>query len=166
MKQLTLQHLAAYLPYGLQCEVVDNGTEKISTLTGLYSDGECVFADIVESEQGFEHVTPLLRPLDQLTQPINEGGREFVPILELARMACPNEDWSFDGDRAKTWRHNFGFDSNSFWLYDFLSDENVTIYAQLELFQKLFEWKMDVFGLIESGLALPLDSINDKTGKE
>jgi len=65
--KLEIKHIAPYLPYGLRCKVVNDDKELIGTLTGLYADGCCVFADIVESEHGFESIKPLLKPLSELS---------------------------------------------------------------------------------------------------
>jgi hypothetical protein len=60
--KLELQHLAAYLPYKLKC-LVDG---QVAEMNSVYSDGSCTFCDIVESEQGFANLYPILRPLSDL----------------------------------------------------------------------------------------------------
>jgi len=64
--ELTAKHLSPYLPYELFCEVTDKGKKKIAILSGLYLNGEAVFHDIIESQQGFSKIKPILRPLSDL----------------------------------------------------------------------------------------------------
>lgn len=65
--KLEIKHIAPYLEHGLRCKIVNGDKELIGTLNGLYADGSCVFADIVESEHGFESIKPLLKPLSELS---------------------------------------------------------------------------------------------------
>jgi len=128
------QILAQYLEHDLQCKVVDKGVETIATLSGIYSDGTCVFADLVESEQGFESVMPILRPLSDLTKEIEHNGEKFVPLNEL------------------------GFKDN----YDLAIE--LFFKTELEelpvrIFNKLLEWHFDFFGLIEKNDAIDINTI-------
>ena len=68
MKEITLKEWSAYLPYGLICEVKDQGRIKIDTLFGVYDNKGLVFHNIVESHQGFESVKPILYDLSWLTR--------------------------------------------------------------------------------------------------
>ena len=68
MKEITLKEWSAYLPYGLICEVKDQGEIKTDTLSGIYDNKELVFHNIVESHQGFESVKPILYDLSWLTR--------------------------------------------------------------------------------------------------
>jgi hypothetical protein len=69
---LELKHLAPYFPYGLKCEIIDSVPSlepyEVATLKGIYSDGQCVFHDIVESQHGFHSIKPILNPLSALTE--------------------------------------------------------------------------------------------------
>jgi hypothetical protein len=68
--QLTLEHLAPYLPYGLK---ILNGWGDIKKLNYSYLDDE---------NNGFiNHVKPILRPLSDLTEEIEHNGVKFVPIV-------------------------------------------------------------------------------------
>ena len=68
MKEITLKEWSAYLPYGLICEVKDQGGIEIDTLFGVYDSKELLFHNIVEFYQGFESVKPILYDLSWLTR--------------------------------------------------------------------------------------------------
>lgn len=88
MKKLELKHLAAYLPYGLKCEVKDQGIITHATLNGLYENGSCVFYDLVESEKGFKSVKPILIPLTDL---YNKNG---FSVSKMITHGYHNTFWS------------------------------------------------------------------------
>lgn len=158
---LELKHLAAY---DYRCKL------KIKDDDGVFFEDYIKTVNIkhetIEINEGWtfdfsngEHwgiVFPLLRPLSNLTKEIEIDGKKFVPIVELAKLAYPDLAWEFDRTRAiSEWnseRAYFFFNKNSFFACFF----NNSIPNQLVLFQKLFEWHFDIFGLIDQGLALPL----------
>lgn len=89
--KLEKKHFAAYLPYGLKCEVINwsekNGRYEThrTTMDSVYSDGTCTFHELVEAEQGFESIMPILQPLSDITQKIDFEGKKVFPsevILE------------------------------------------------------------------------------------
>lgn len=78
--KLELKHLAPYLPYGVMCELQDQGETKQAKLCGAYSDNSYAFFDTVESEHGYDSIKPILRPLSDLTKEIEHNGKKFIPI--------------------------------------------------------------------------------------
>jgi hypothetical protein len=64
--KLELKHLAPYLPYALKCRVTDLNRITTSEMHSVYSDGSCTFHDLIESEQAFSDIKPILRPLSDL----------------------------------------------------------------------------------------------------
>jgi hypothetical protein len=179
-RKLTTRELAPYLPHGLSVKyrlIGRHSAHKESILEGRMLDSLAIY----------QYVKPLLRPLSQLTEEIEHNGEEFVPIRELFQMAYMSVyDCSFGGDfiddvsldehlalKAKEIldlppsspaerNYYYGFTvelPNQFLMSVngvYLTIPNFTMY------QKLFEWHFDVFGLIEAGLAVEL---NDKTTK-
>ena len=120
---------------------------------------------------GLDEVKPILHPLSDLTKEIEHNGGEFVPMLHLAGIA-------FD----KLNRHEFVLESNfirlsSNYAYTFHFDRsecsfdcmvnydgkkwgyNCYVPNQLQLFQKLYEWHFDLHNLIESGLAIDINTL-------
>jgi hypothetical protein len=170
--ELQLKQLAPYLPYCLSLMVGSlrdyrqYGSEEMVSLGGiteLSTDIDC---------RDFKDVKPILRPLTDLTSEITHNGKTFVPLRELiddADHLC-FVDW-YDGfDKYTTqidddWNHvisfdssdgelQFGFDANSNSFHLTIDRQNELILGQLDLFNKLFEWHFDIFGLIEAGLAI------------
>jgi hypothetical protein len=128
MDNLTIAHLAPYLPYGLKYMNVKNN--EITTMKALDSDVEMVdwgWGCALE----FHELKPILRPLSDLTKEIEHNGEKFVPTKEY---------------------HYLRFEEIS----TFKGGENHLIFMQVREYQILLELHFDVFGLIEKGLAIDI----------
>lgn len=146
-----MEVISAYLPYKLKCKVVDQSIEKIAELSGVYSDGSCVFHDIVESHKGFTEVKPILRPLSDLT------------ITEYWRISGKDKNKNFGfwygkyngfSDKREYIYHE-GYSSKKFFInegYDQFP------YKMIEFFLK---HHFDVFGLIEKGKAIDINTVKE-----
>ena len=121
MKEITLKEWSAYLPYGLICEVKDQGEIKTDTLSGIYDNKELVFHNIVEFYQGFESVKPILYDLSWLTREITHKGETFIPLYKLQKI-----DKAF----VLTFIETFGYEE-----------------LKVEVFELLLEWRFNVFSL-------------------
>lgn len=151
MKEITLKEWSAYLPYGLICEVKDQGRIETDTLFGVYDSKELLFHNIVEFYQGFESVKPILYDLSWLTREITHEGETFVPLLNLVdpdksdwdKMEClefqavPNIPQSQKWFKVKHLELGEVIQINPF---------NLEVLPH-KLFQKLIEWKFNVFNL-------------------
>lgn len=63
---LTTVFLVPYLPFKLKCQIKNGKQIKIDVIQAIYNNevkAECTFFNIVEAQQGFEFVKPILRPL-------------------------------------------------------------------------------------------------------
>lgn len=110
-------------------------------------------------------IKPILRPMD-LTKPITIDGKEIIPIVELAKIAFEGiefENW-LQGDRAiskeieKSKRIRFWYlKKDQSFQTTLCGKQHVT--NQIVLFQWLFKHKFDVFGLIEKGLAIDVNTL-------
>lgn len=158
MEKLTLENIASYLPYGLKVQ--------IPLLNDTIEDVVSCSRQVVETtnEQEFlDQVKPVLRPMD-LTKPIIVEGKDIIPIVELAKISYPVDKYKV-GIYKIDHQHNaceFRTDNELIWFCsninnDFsslISNINTPVKNQLSLFKKLYEWKFDVDGLIEKGLAI------------
>lgn len=162
--KLELKHIVPYLPYGLKCRVKDKGKTKFSELSGIYNDCSCVFFDIIEIQQGFSEVKPILRPLSDLTKEIDG----VVGIVELAKIAFPCIVWELEGKHAVSSgingiaRKKFSYINTELTAgFSCINDAYQRDYIpnQLDLFSYLFENHYDVSGLIEKGLAVDINTI-------
>ena len=147
MDKLTIEQLAPYLPYGVQCSYLDilSNRRKTATLTGISkSDGiETTYkrkykgchGDLI-SFNGNNNISILkfklhLRPLTALTKEIEVNREKFIPsnVLEY------EEEYHYL--LLKPLNYNMSFQNGL----------------------KLFQWHFDVFGLIEKGLAININTL-------
>lgn len=143
--KLELKHLAPYLPYGLKMEIQDfyNGKKEIARFTGSH-------IGFSWDENTFINCKPILRPLSDLNNEIEHNGERFIPLIEI-----------------NTQSNEFGLtyyvDDLSDGLYLMVKqDKNIHInylVIPMEVMNLLFEWHFDVFGLIEQGLAIDINTL-------
>ena len=129
MVSITLKELSDYLPYGV---IGFSKYGKIpDLLIGLLieKDGSIIFTLQNYRTNLFK---PLLRPLSDLRKEIKVNGERFVPIEKLPIIGM-----------------------------DVLEIESDIKHCSIEQknYNKLLEWHFDVFGLIDRGLAIDLNSI-------
>jgi hypothetical protein len=137
MEKLELKHLSAYLPYRLKMD--SYGRKYI--LTGF----------ILESSLNVKD-KPILRQLSDLTKEIEISGEMFIPIEKLKEIF----DFDFNGD-------GFELTNDLTIIYTSYSDTEGFMFPSnfwINVYQKLFEWHFDVFGLIENNLAININTLN------
>jgi hypothetical protein len=130
MKQLTLEHLAPYLPYKLR--ILDGwGDIREMKYTHLDDDG---------NSGNIFGIKPILRPLSDLTKKIEDNRNKFVPINYINQhyLKC-----TIDKDGIV----NDGIDK-----YEIL-------FLPYCLIKELLQLHFDVFGLIEKGLAIDINTL-------
>jgi len=168
-KELTLEQWCAYLPYKLK---VIHARKR----GNIQNTTELTPSDFVWlKNQGY--VKPILRPLSDLTKEIKVDGKKFVPIVELSKISekrfsklieCKeNEDGYFVGFIG-TDEQRFSFvyfhKTKSFLLHSSITTSiGNSVYPanQLEMFNKLYEWHFDIHNLIEPGLAIDINTLNN-----
>ena len=166
-------YMSHYLPYGLNLKS-DNKTLELIGIQGdlvLLNDN----SNCVSSMSNEFYWKPLLRPISQLTEEIEHNGEKFMPIRVLYNMARISHQNHVEKEEfIKAWGGNYilrvyasddyysefvyGNDCFSYRFVDLkhnYSGDN-PIRNQLSLFNKLFEWHFDVFGLIEHDLAIAI----------
>ena len=163
------EFMAMSLPYGLKIIHDDNEVETISALgdSFQYQISGRSFAYGWYGET-FD-CTPILHPLSDLTKEIEHKGEKFVPIMELAKFLYKRvsiaESFKLRGDRV----YFESISYNHFWYSKDMrcfcsmfenSDIPVPVHNQLELFQQLFKWHFDLFGGIESGEAIDVNTLD------
>lgn len=151
--KLELKHLAPYLPYGLKLEytfhVLSDEFKIIGRLSSIDNSeiSKPIILKITDAE--FRHKTgllcfinqckPILRPLSDLTKEIEVNGEKFAPFKWFNFI---NSDIDFE-------TQIIALSNDIRWL-------DSTYYGIIE---KLFEWHFDIFGLIEKGLAIDINSL-------
>jgi hypothetical protein len=104
---------------------------------------------------------PILRPMTDLTKEIEIGGEKIITIEKLRELFLETVEYK-DGDTSlsRTLIYDDGFKVHS-QDYHYSCDgieEGYEDVSDFEIYQKLFEWHFDVFGLIEKGLAVDINT--------
>ena len=174
-KELTIEHLSVYLPHkvkvkinGMIKELVCNTISDSHLNQGLYIG--------IPNLLGVHGVNGrlLLRPLYQLTETIEHNGERFVPIVRIAEILGMRQVSPYDADDEGViyygWDHT-SYDSSEQHLFSYYEDgkfgvwqdevSGVPLYSEfsLEVIQFMHSIHVDLYGLIESGLAEPIPSI-------
>jgi hypothetical protein len=153
METLTLEHLSAYLPYGLNILRPDNKTIlKCKGINGnLYvfeeKDGIERFGSIVS-----KHNKPILYPLSSLTETIWYEGKEINPIEFI-------KDWYNSQPDSFIKELKFINSEENFTLFGLEEDDSYEVAMPYQAYQLLFKMKIDVFSLIEKGLAVDVNTL-------
>jgi len=150
--KLELIHLAPYLPYGLQF-LHQEQSYMLFNLELPHDQNPLWITGFnnVESDKGDSELisvypdgcAPILRPLSDLKKVINQIHEEYnlIDVLTLIYPNTPNfEDWV------------------EVHLMKIPVEDSIIEYC---IVQKLFEWHFDVFGLIEKGLAIDINTIEN-----
>jgi hypothetical protein len=132
-KELTIEHLAAYLPYDVQVVWGDSLIPQSLTPRNFPNNWSVS-----------KNFRLCLRPISDLTREITHNGETFVPIKKL----CWVEKWGDDGMGEIVYCQYGENPRTTVNVIDYIKD-----------LQMICSWHFDTFGLIESGLAEPIPSI-------
>jgi len=140
--KLTLEHLKGYLGTGLKVKM--NKTGSIYKVTGFRkNDDSFKYLFFSNSDCYSDECKPILRPLSDLTKFCEDLG--FVPIEELL---CEGVDIEIGICGLKIIQSK---DNDWIWFVD----------LQTQIIQKLYKWHFDIHGLIEKGLAIDINKLNE-----
>ena len=169
--QIELKHIAPYFNTN-NLEYVNTLTHQIEPFT-LYT-----YASYARHFWNGTYKL-ILRPLSDLVKEIEYEGEKFVPMHELFRIAfdrlgilqakykrCKkNNSYTIFATEAT---NMMTINEFTYWGNDKLfssiryeHNNNANISNTFEMYQKLFEWHFDVFNLIEKGLALDINTIDN-----
>jgi len=142
---LELKHLAPYLPYKLNF-VHNDCLKKLASLQYGNSVPDDNYMELVTCTNlvyaKVSEIKPILRPLSDLTKEIEVNGEKFVPIEKLLEENCFDLS-KLNQEDIDSYYHSYL--SDVFWCYG----DAV----------KLISWHFDVFGLIEKGLAININTL-------
>ena len=166
---LELKHLAPYLPYGLKAEMLDYEMDyvgrKYDEIIGVHQWSKnkdwCLLTD-GGSKPSFDRIKPILRPLSDLVKIIKVYGKAFIPIMVVFGGENYREyNYTIDlserpilGKRIEISVEDLGSPCVTFFLNNVLN--NLLTYHNWQL---LLEWHFDVFGLIEQGIAIDINTL-------
>jgi len=141
MEKLELKHLAPYLPYGLECNYdtrIDKGAHYgiNCRITGADHDG--VKLEMPLGWLVYKYIKPILRPLSDLTE------EEVSELTKICHCFEYNKEY---------------LQLDCLWFLTLDYEIDIEFSEVFKLTQKLFEWHFDVFGLIEQGLAIDINTL-------
>jgi hypothetical protein len=150
--KLELKHLAGYLPYGLKIQGVTHveiAELSCCTKTGVNITTRSfqygMWSDIFD-------IKPILRPLSDLTKEIEINGKKFVPnyILNNSFRAGSKDlmPYKYTGYNVEL---NIETENYS---------QTIDLFDGFLIVQKLLEWHFDIYGLIEPGLAIDINTLD------
>jgi len=183
--KLTLEHLAPYLPYGLEGFSSNGMSTTIDELIGIYSDFSLTLKTYVNNHNsvdygcGIDEFKPILRPLSDLTKEIEVDGEKFVPLEQLCKIAIDEYDAkenyflsenivefevvnnnSISAYFQENLKFRFSY-SDERGLFSLFTPQELTCYFGLKYTNKLFEWHFDINNLIEKGLAIDINTLEN-----
>jgi len=106
---------------------------------------------------------PILRPLSDLTKEIEHNGEKFVPIIRMVKECHFTDTYElkfFETRESRSKRKEYRVGYNSFKIY-----WDILIYIdgmRHDYVQKLIEWHFDIYGLIDSGLAIDINTLKNE----
>lgn len=139
MEKLELKHLVRYLPYGLKVKLDSElfptptliGAVRTNCYLNYHGHGLCFEIDKIK---------PILRPLSDLTKEIEVNGEKFAPCEELNKIHKTTITYL---KMQEIIIDNIKIDCTPSWIQN-----------------KLLEWHFDIYGLIEKGLAIDINTLN------
>ena len=156
--KIELKHIVGYLPYAVESRDNSNSIYR-HTLT---IDNYHLFIGKYSNKL-------IIRPTSDLAKEIESNGEKFVPIIELCKIAYDYLDIDKlttqldSANGAHTVMLNsilsLSFDSNDSSFIAINKGRTVSVPNQLKLFEKLYEWRFDIHGLIEKGLAIDINTL-------
>lgn len=140
--KLELKHLAPYLPYGLTgktkkeiepWKIVGYKEDSFSITEPTLLCTHSTYKNVINIWS--RNIKPILRPLSDLTKEIEHKGDRFIPIIEYSYL------------RFKE-------------IANYKGGQNTMKFIQVREQDLLFELKFDVFGLIDAGLAIDINTLD------
>jgi hypothetical protein len=142
-QKLEVKHLSPYLTYKLKLYAgecfVKNNLDVI--LDRLDITTKAIDASNLNGVWFIDQIKPILRPLSDLTNIIEVNGGWFYP-LDVIYKIWYEKDLSPFSKRILNDKICLYPESMPYWLV-----------------QKLIEWHFDIFGLIEKGLAIDINTL-------
>ena len=136
--KLELKHLAPYLPYKLKA---------VDYFEDMKLEREIVPSNIMAFVEGDTKAKPILRPLSEITK-----DSDFIRLINEELYF---DDWEFVVD---SWTTLIQLSNNSLLL---VIQNEVAPECCLLFYDYMIEKHFDVFGLIENGLAIDINTLKN-----
>ena len=152
-EKLELRHLAPYLPYDLRYLTSDTRGESwlfAGTPPMIMTMGPVAMISILQSDGKYK---PLLHPLDRLT----ELGNENILINEHSINKLLEEKYGLEYGFFTFYKGKIEIELEADPMLQYDQTKSFDFEVLQTIHDELFKAHYDVFGLIEKGLALPID---------
>jgi hypothetical protein len=161
-RELKISDIVGYMPYLLKLQCDNHIYTLNNEQPGLSKVNSSVSIDWIarKSDLVFK---PIVRPPSDLYKTITHNGKEIVPIVECAKIHKSQEDWKLNVRLARSASYMFGYGHNGFYVaYGSMRGE---VFNQYQLFDYLNELKIDYRGLIDAGLAIDCNTLENNPYK-
>ncbi len=143
MKELEPKFLTPYLPYSLKVVMEGKKTNvawmSTKNIAVIRPQGIGEYKKIAWTHAHL-NIKPILRPLSDLTKEITIDGVTFMPYNFVSTFSRETIDYLREHGEV-------------------FQDHSLTVIPYRDAI-KLFEWKFDVFRLIQNGLAIDINDLN------
>jgi len=182
--KLELKHLAPYLPYGLECITYFDGAGLIrgmdANLMLNIIDRSTSYMPIMrqlsdltkEIEVNGETFVPMIKLLE-LEDTASFNSESITVKFDTKIISCEWNTYQYLSEKEATVKYVVDTTNIGELIYSFTYSVNFRRFArrnestnrplgvgyQIDLFQKLFEWHFDVFGLIDEKLAIDINTL-------
>lgn len=175
-KELLLKALCNGLPYGLKIKTNEN---KWPTPTVSGYANELVYWNYhgISGSIKLVNTKPILRPLSDLTKEIEHNGQKTTPLVRLFDTLRPydvyesfsngstfNQLWFYDNAGSVLFWIEYNTNEFSFDVINRKGDRLLQVF-QLTAFEILNEWHFDIYRLIEKGLAIDVNTLEENPYK-
>lgn len=151
--KLEIRHLAPYLPYELNILITESGEiVKMLSLDAILFRNQ-VAIETNRGSFGSMWFKPILRPLSDLTKEIKYdlSTYAFIDLFEIGE--CDGCVYEFEHGNIKTINSISSIAQNSSY-----HDINYLPHAVVNM---MIEYRFDVFGLIDAGLAIDINTLTN-----
>jgi hypothetical protein len=170
MRKLELKKIVGYLPYNL-CIYTEQNKRNYHIAVGFFGDGYIKFRNDRGNTRDvhISSVKIILRPLSDLYKTITHRGKEIIPIVKMAKMHNNRFGWFIPDNHmvAIAGKYKFNLDCFGDFTFYYDGEEKVEekVNSQVELFDFLHELKIDYRGLIDNGLAIDANTLEQNPYK-
>tara|TARA_R110000796_G_scaffold116222_1_gene228670 strand:+ start:370 stop:765 length:396 start_codon:yes stop_codon:yes gene_type:complete len=130
--KLELKHLVPYSTYKLNYFVdFEDGDVAVYEMIGMFTDSGEIYLDGYETNLDSKNCKPILRPLSDLTKNIDDNNNNLTYAAFLKLWVKSDVDYVI----------------------------NMPLSCYYDTVEQLFKWHFDVFGLVEKGLAIDINTL-------
>ena len=151
--KLELKHLTPYLPYNVMIHSKYKNSDSFSTFEINYKNYNSVLTN--------DSRKLILRPLSDLVKNIEINGDNFIPLFHFAKMQIADDELDrlyIETDNKTFFNCMYHTGSEDDDLVVYFDSYNILL-TPYERITELLKMHFDVFGLIDKGLAIDINTL-------